>query len=74
MNDRTDFEDASVLAGERTSDESRTLPILRGKDYSAPSVFRPEALLREARRQKNQFTLSVPDICVLDLTATLSAI
>lgn len=66
MNDRTDFEDASILAGEHTSDESRTSPIFQGKDYSAPSVFRPEALLREARRQKNLPTLPVPDICVLD--------
>jgi len=27
-------------------------PILAGKDYAAPSVFEPENLLREARRQK----------------------
>lgn len=62
MNDQA----ASILTSEQTSDESGTSPILRGKDYSAPSVFRPEALLREARRQKNLPTLPVPDICVLD--------
>src|SRR5215469_5035386 len=28
-------------------------PILAGKDFAAPSVFEPENLLREARRQKN---------------------
>lgn len=27
-------------------------PIVNGKDHTSPSVFRPEALLREARRQK----------------------
>lgn len=36
------------------------------KDYAAPSVFRPEALIREARRQKGLPTLAVPEICVLD--------
>jgi len=41
-------------------------PILTGKDYLAPSVFRPEALLREARRQKSLPLVSVPAICVLD--------
>ncbi len=42
-------------------------PILTtGKDYSAASVFRPEALLREARRQKQLPLTAVPRICVLD--------
>ncbi len=41
-------------------------PILRGKDTTAPSVFTPEALLREARRQKNAPAGVVPEICVLD--------
>jgi uridine phosphorylase len=41
-------------------------PILAGKDYAAPSVFEPENLLREARRQKNLPSAAVPDICVLD--------
>lgn len=36
------------------------------KDYAAPSVFKPEALLREARRQKHLPLLSVPDVCILD--------
>lgn len=49
-----------------SSDESGTVPILHGKDYSAPSVFRPEALLREARRQRNLPLLPVPSVCVLD--------
>ena len=38
----------------------------RDKDYDAPSVFRPENLLREARRQKGLPVENVPDICVLD--------
>ncbi|WP_428390694.1 nucleoside phosphorylase [Lichenicoccus sp.] len=36
------------------------------KDHNAPSVFRPENLLREARRQKDLPVENVPDICVLD--------
>lgn len=42
------------------------VPLLRDKDYSAPSVFRAENLLREARRQKNVPEGTVPAICVLD--------
>jgi len=41
-------------------------PILTGKDHAAPSVFRPEALLREARRQKSLPITAVPELCVLD--------
>jgi uridine phosphorylase len=36
------------------------------KDYSAPSVFEPKALLREARRQKGIATKDVPRLCILD--------
>jgi uridine phosphorylase len=41
-------------------------PILTGKDHAASSVFRPEALLREARRQKALPIAAVPEVCVLD--------
>lgn len=41
-------------------------PLLRAKDHGAPSVFRPEALLREARRQRNLPPGQVPPICLLD--------
>ena len=41
-------------------------PILAAKDYAAPSVFEPENLLREARRQKNLPSAAVPEICILD--------
>lgn len=41
-------------------------PILTNKSERAPSVFTPEALLREARRQKGLATANVPRICLLD--------
>ena len=41
-------------------------PILENKDPSAPSVFKPAALLREARRQKGLAEASVPAVCILD--------
>jgi uridine phosphorylase len=40
--------------------------LLRGKDYASSSVFRAEALLREARRQKGIANLDIPEICLLD--------
>lgn len=40
--------------------------ITDNKHYNEPSVFTPENLLREARRQKNIDNCKVPDICVLD--------
>ena len=36
------------------------------KDHAAPSVFRPEHLLREARRQRRLPDRAVPEVCVLD--------
>jgi uridine phosphorylase len=41
-------------------------PLLAAKDYAAPSVFQPENLLREARRQKTIHEACVPAVCVLD--------
>ncbi len=41
-------------------------PILEEKRYSAASAFKPENLLREARRQKGLAESSVPRVCVLD--------
>jgi uridine phosphorylase len=40
--------------------------ILDNKNPSSPSVFRPAALLREARRQKRLPTADVPAVCILD--------
>lgn len=41
-------------------------PLLEHKFYKAPSLFTPENLLREARRQKGLAAGQVPAICVLD--------
>lgn len=46
--------------------EDEMPPILTRKRYDAPSVFTPESLLREARRQKATAVEPVPDICLLD--------
>lgn len=49
-----------------SDDDRQTPPILRGKHHRSPSIFTPDALLREARRQKGVDVGSVPDICILD--------
>ncbi len=41
-------------------------PILAYKFHDKPSVFQPENLLREARRQKGITELVIPEICILD--------
>jgi len=41
-------------------------PIVRQKDYEQSSVFMPEDLPREARRQNSVLAGNVPSICVLD--------
>lgn len=41
-------------------------PILTHKHPGHTSVFTPEGLLREARRQKGLRTAPVPQVCVLD--------
>ena len=41
-------------------------PLIERRDHLAPSVFRPENMLREARRQKGLAAGSVPRVCVLD--------
>lgn len=45
---------------------NQATPLLVDKHYDAPSVFRPENLLREARRQKDLPDGDIPEICVLD--------
>jgi uridine phosphorylase len=52
-----------------TNDHQRAAaypPILRSKDPAAPSVFTPENLLREARRQKRIGFAEIPEACILD--------
>jgi len=51
---------------EAGSDVEPIPPILLNKDYEAPSLFLPENLLREARRQKHLPELAVPKVCLLD--------
>jgi hypothetical protein len=41
-------------------------PILARKHHDKPSVFTPEGLLREARRQKGLPAAAVPQVSVLD--------
>jgi len=45
------------------SDES---PLLSAKAYDEASVFRPENLLREGRRQRHRPDVDVPKVCLLD--------
>lgn len=49
-----------------STERGRSVAIASGKDHAAPSVFRPEALLREARRQRGLPLAAVPQVCVLD--------
>ena len=47
--------------------EPREPPTILGpKQYASPSVFRPENLLREARRQRGLRVETVPAVCALD--------
>jgi uridine phosphorylase len=46
--------------------KSETAPLLQNKAPELPSVFSPDALLREARRQKGLAPVDVPAICILD--------
>ena len=41
-------------------------PILKKKSYDQPSLFVPENLLREAKRQKNIPDGQISSICILD--------
>ena len=43
-----------------------TAPLLKNKSPETASVFSPDALLREARRQKRLAPLDVPAICIFD--------
>jgi hypothetical protein len=48
-------------------------PLLQRRDYHRPSLFRPENMLREARRQKGLESGHVPAICVLDPDGDIAA-
>ena len=46
--------------------DSDASPLFGAKAFDEPSVFAPDALLKNARRQKDLPERSVPDVCVLD--------
>ena len=46
--------------------DAKVPPILAGKDVGSASVFTPDNLLREARRQKRLAVADVPRLCLLD--------
>ena len=47
-------------------DARAAVPLLADKQYAEPSVFQPEALLRQARRQRGLPDGTVPRVCLLD--------
>ena len=47
-------------------DDNAPPPILRAKRHGDRSVFRPENLLREGRRQLGRSDGAVPRVCLLD--------
>jgi uridine phosphorylase len=49
-----------------SADDFCDVPLLTNKHYGTPSVFTPENLLREGRRQKGLPAGTVPAICVFD--------
>lgn len=53
--------------------KSQRPPLLRAKRYGMPSVFQPDNLLREARRQKKKSVGVVPPVCVLDPDGDVTA-
>jgi uridine phosphorylase len=57
---------ATARAAEKSEPVHRVAPLIERSDHAAPSIFLPENLLREARRQKRLAPGSVPPICVLD--------
>jgi hypothetical protein len=57
---------ADLEIPERAPREPSLPPLLARKDHRQPSVFRPENMLREARRQKGIAPDQVPPICILD--------
>ncbi len=52
--------------GQVAAVDASPTPLLRNKEFAAPSLFQPENLLREARRQLELPDVSVPRVCLLD--------
>ncbi len=55
-----------LLVIDKTEANMGRSPILDNKYPEEPSVFVPDALLREARRQKGLANTPVPEVCILD--------
>jgi hypothetical protein len=54
----------SRLGGNR--EEAESAPIIAPKGTGAPSLFQPENLIREGRRQLGRTNDPAPDVCLLD--------
>ncbi len=52
--------------GQVAAVDASPTPLMRNKEFAAPSLFQPENLLREARRQLELPEVSVPKVCLLD--------
>jgi Phosphorylase superfamily len=66
MSDRTGRREGDIGHAGALAVFGDIAPLLERKDHEAPSVFRPENMLREARRQKALDCGHVPPICVID--------
>ena len=58
--------ESTVRALRKSELVSGAAPLLARTDHVAPSVFRPENMLREARRQKGLAPGSAPQVCIMD--------
>jgi len=52
--------------GPLTNADETDGPLMRNKDFGAPSLFQPQNLLREARRQLGLPEVAIPEVCLLD--------
>jgi uridine phosphorylase len=60
------FHQAPDMSPADDKNKAAAAPILHHKSPAAASVFAPDALLREARRQKGLTPRDVPAVCILD--------
>ena len=67
------LDDVTLRAPQEPALRDTAIPLIARRDHGAPSVFRPENLLREARRQKGLAAGRVPPVCVLDPDGDLVA-
>lgn len=61
-----DFERSSQPDGCPQSGRTPSVPLIARTDHGEASLFLPESLLREARRQKGLAAGQVPPVCLLD--------